>query len=182
MTWHTTERRVSLRLLRLLRPQTNWQYAIAADQGLVRVAEIDSFTFASKGRRFAYRAAALCSDVWQNRKRTSLRDLAKAYLPDMACVVGVKSASLSLPIWRDPELGDVRNRTWCFLVYHHRRRCDWLKLPWRWHPNSADLRAGSLMGPGSVTGKPVRGNVETAGGGSLTRTTSPPWLFLIAFL
>lgn len=30
-----------------------------------------------------YRTAALCSDVWQNRKRTSLRLLVKAYLLDM---------------------------------------------------------------------------------------------------
>ena len=31
-----------------------------------------------------YRAAALCSDVWQKWKRTSLSVFVKAYLPDMA--------------------------------------------------------------------------------------------------
>lgn len=33
--------------------------------------------------RFSYRTAALCSEVWQKRKRTSLRDLAKANLADI---------------------------------------------------------------------------------------------------
>jgi hypothetical protein len=33
-----------------------------------------------------HRTAALCSEVWQKRKRTSLRDLVKAYLADIVAV------------------------------------------------------------------------------------------------
>lgn len=32
-----------------------------------------------------YLVAALCSEVWQNRKRTSLRDFVKAYLVAIMC-------------------------------------------------------------------------------------------------
>lgn len=35
-----------------------------------------------------YRTAALFSEVWQKRKRTSLRDLAKANLADISRVLG----------------------------------------------------------------------------------------------
>jgi hypothetical protein len=35
------------------------------------------------GRRETYRTAALCSEVWQKRKRTSRRDFVKAYLADI---------------------------------------------------------------------------------------------------
>lgn len=35
-----------------------------------------------------YRTGALASEVWQNRKRISLRDLVKAYFPDIVAVLG----------------------------------------------------------------------------------------------
>lgn len=38
------------------------------------------------GRWCTHRTAALCSEVWQKRKRTSLRDLVKAYLADIVAV------------------------------------------------------------------------------------------------
>lgn len=37
-----------------------------------------------------HRVASLCDEVWQNRKRSSLSDLLKAYLPDMMAVPCVR--------------------------------------------------------------------------------------------
>jgi hypothetical protein len=36
--------------------------------------------------RESYRTAALCSEVWQKRKRTSRRDFVNAYLADIVSV------------------------------------------------------------------------------------------------
>ena len=48
-----------------------------------------------------YRVAELWSDVWQKRKRTSLKPAVKAYLPDMAggkCGTKITEASLLLSL------------------------------------------------------------------------------------
>jgi hypothetical protein len=56
----------------------------------------------------AYRVAALCSDVWQKRKRTSLRAVEKAYLVDMAGGGG------SIAVSRDEEAQDGRQALGAF--------------------------------------------------------------------
>ena len=43
-----------------------------------------------EGAEEAHRVAALCSAVWQNRKRTSLSDLVKAYLLAIGVVPGTQ--------------------------------------------------------------------------------------------
>lgn len=72
-------------LIRLTSPQPRSSPALQEEE---RDA-LRCWRWGGKGwRRCTNRTAALCSEVWQNRNRTSLRDLVKAYRADIVRVCG----------------------------------------------------------------------------------------------